>query len=513
MSVVTKLPIAPPPRPDESQSSWIARIAARYDLAAGDLVQHLLPNETDVSGMAQWIDVCPWPPLEDALAAATHVPRAQVARQRLAGLAANPEAAWPRNTAAWCPLCVAQDVAACREVYIRMAWTFGGYLICPRHRCLLIASCPICLRRVVQRPVNGRLRLWCEQCDRCVDNALAPREIPFWPFGTPQQHRRCVAIRLTAEARPLLLRVQSGLMAALRDERSKEPWARGLKPARLIAVLRQLSFVMLGPLWEGAYRFKQRDWDTDPPWSLPDDWTPGSLPPEIAAPALLASVTFLAAERRTRLEGIAWNPRLLLPGEGEYIEASTLIWHLDAADAEWVRHLFGAPVARPFAVLLTAMRGEHRSLGAMREAARRRQGVGGAERSIRDNERRRATETEAARAERERREQRRFAIRRLIDGYAPSAAPCLSRTEIEATFAVYATIGSDSDGDRVPPGCKDTLLGDRYIRLWIARHKQHEARRLISVLVEALETARAQKRGLLLPELLAATPATMETPP
>ena len=33
---------------------------------------------------------------------------------------------------------------------------------------------------------------------RCADNALAPRLIPFWPFGTPQQHGRCVTIRLTA---------------------------------------------------------------------------------------------------------------------------------------------------------------------------------------------------------------------------------------------------------------------------------------------------------------------------
>lgn len=510
---MAKLPITPPPQPDEALSSWIARIAARYDLAADDLVRYLLPNETDLSGMSQWIDVCAWPPLEDALAAATNRPLVNFVQQRLSGLTVNPGAAWPRNIPAWCPLCVAQDVAAYGEVYRRKAWTYGGYLICSHHRCLLIASCPICLRRVAQRPVNGRLRLWCEQCDRCADNALAPRQIPFWPFGTPQQHRRCVTIRLTAEARPLLLRVQSDLLVALRGERSKEPWARGLKPARLIATLRQLSFVMLGPLWEDAYRFQQRSWGIDPPWSLPDDWTPGSLPPEIAAPALLASVTFLAAERRTRLQGITWNPRLLLAGEGDRIEAATLIWHLDATDAEWVQHLFGAPAARPFAVLLAALRGDHRSLGAMREAARRRQGVGGAARRIRNNQRQRATETETDRAERERREQRRFAFRRFIDGYATPAAPRLSRTEIDATFAVYATIGSDSSGGRVPADCDDTLLGDRYIRLWLARHKHHGARWLISTLVEALETARSHKRGLVLPELPATTPATMQTAP
>jgi hypothetical protein len=198
------------------------------------------------------------------------------------------------------------------------------------------------------------------QCGQCADNALPPRLIPFWPFGTPQQFHSCVTIRLTAEARPLLLRIRNDLLAALRGARSQEPWARGLKPARLIAMLRQLSFVMLGPLWEDAYRFPQTCRGIDPLWSLPDDWTPGSLPPEITAPALLASATFLAAESRTRLEGVTWNPRLLFEGEGEHIAAATLMWHLNRTDAEWVRRVFGAPVVHSFAVLLAALRSDHR---------------------------------------------------------------------------------------------------------------------------------------------------------
>jgi len=161
---------------------------------------------------------------------------------------------------------------------------------------------------------------------------------------------------------------------------------------------------MLGPLWQGALRGSRAHCRIELSWSLPDDWTPGSLPPEVAAPALLTSVTFLAAENRCRLHAVTWNPRLLLAGEGEHIAADTLLWHLDATDAEWVQHLFGAPVLRPFAGLLAALRGDHRGLGAMRESARRRQGVGGAERRIRDSERRRATETEAARKLREQRD-------------------------------------------------------------------------------------------------------------
>lgn len=511
-----RLPLAPPPLADEALSSWVARIAARYDLSAEAFVQHLLPNETDCAGMVHWIDVCPCPPLESALAAATGMPRESFAQQRLPGLAVTPDAAWPRTAPAWCPLCVAQDMTILGEIYGRREWRFGGYLMCTAHRCLLIASCPLCLRRVMHRPVHGRLRLWCEECGRCIDNALPPQLVPFWPFGTPQQQRRCVTICLSAEARPLLLRVQSGLLAALRGERSEEPWARRLRPARVIMVLRQLSFVMLGPLWENAHRFPQGEYGIAPSSSLPDAWTPGSLPPEVAAPALLASVSFLAAERRTRLDGISWNPRLLVAGEDECIAAATLVWHLDATDAAWVRHLFGAPVLRPFAVLLAALRGDCRGLGARHETVRRRRGVGGAERRILDNEWQRASETEGGRRERERRERRdppaqRFAIDRLIAGHDPARTGS-SRTQIEATFAVYATIGCDS-GDGVPRPCKDTLLSDRYIRLWLVRHRHLPPQWLIATLVEALETARSRQRGLVLPELAATMPAAPETTP
>jgi|SRR5271165_760295 len=309
---MARLPIAPPVWPDELLSSWIGRIAARYDLTADALIGHLLPSQPNAAEMGRWIDICPCPPLEDALTAATSMPPARFAQQRLAGLSAHPDAAWPRKTPAWCPLCVAQDVAASGEVHSRKTWSFGGYLICPQHGCLLIASCPFCLGRTTHWPINGRLRLRCERCERRVDNALPARLIPFWPFGTPQQHRRCVTVRLTAEARPVLLQIQSDLLALLSGARSKRSWARGAKGTRIFAVLRELSFVMLGPLWEDALRGSQAPYRIEPSWSLPDDGTPGSLPPEVAAPALLASVTFLAAENRCRLHAVTWNPRVSL---------------------------------------------------------------------------------------------------------------------------------------------------------------------------------------------------------
>jgi hypothetical protein len=118
-------------------------------------------------------------------------------------------------------------------------------------------------------------------------------------------------------------------------------------------VLRRLVFVMLGPLWESNHQVWESNHQAGPVeraesgcWTLSATWTPGVLPPEIAAPALLAGVTFLAAESGTRLRGITWERRLLLPGEAEAITAETLLWHLDGFNAALVQDLFTAPFTR-----------------------------------------------------------------------------------------------------------------------------------------------------------------------
>jgi hypothetical protein len=64
-------------------------------------------------------------------------------------------------------------------------------------------------------------------------------------------------------------------------------------------VLRKLTFVVLGPLWEDTRQAGAVQTQGSGRWALARDWTPGSLPPEIAAQALLAAATFLPAATRT----------------------------------------------------------------------------------------------------------------------------------------------------------------------------------------------------------------------
>ena len=424
---------------------------------------------------------------------------------------ANPQAAWPRKRPAWCPVCVSHDIASHGEVSARREWGFGGIVMCPSHKCLLIADCPSCLQRPGYRPVAGRLRIWCTHCVSFADNVLATNEIPFWPYGTPQQRQACVTVTFSNEAAPLLLRIQSDLLAMLAGARPRSSWARALKRAQAGEVLRKLSFVMLGPLWEDAYRPPMVRDATNKAAAPPGDWSPGSLSPEVAAPALLASVTFLASESGTRLDGITWNRELLLDGEGEKI-AADLAWHLSRSNAALVEAFFAKPLVRPFARLLAVLRADRRGIGSAREAARRRAGVGGARRRQARQAKIRSREDEAAWEKRRAwellyRPKERFDISRLT-GDLPARPPPADDSSLEATLAVFAILGAKDDRfhpwvQPVDMMARDVtrLLRSRYIWFWVRRHSAFGANILIALLTDAADAARAENRDILLPEL------------
>ena len=48
------------------------------------------------------------------------------------------------NKVSWCPVCVAEDEAAGRDVYFRLIWNFSSYETCIRHSCRMQSSCPAC---------------------------------------------------------------------------------------------------------------------------------------------------------------------------------------------------------------------------------------------------------------------------------------------------------------------------------------------------------------------------------
>jgi hypothetical protein len=273
---------------------------------------------------------------------------------------------------------------------------------------------------------------------------------------------------------------------------------------------------MLGPLWEGTYQAVPAHSANG--GALSETWTPGSLPPQIAAPALLAAVTFLAAESGTRLTGITWHRDLLVDGEDDLINAETLLWHLDRGNAQLVRDLFAAPLIRPFALLLAALRADRLGQGAARAsehasegATRRRAGFGAARRRAPENLPRHPDNMGQAGGRTDR-----FSICRLIEGVPPAPRPPLRSTQPRATWqeavAVYTVLGwGPWNGDILAPAADwmPDLLQHRYVRLWIFRHRHLAAQKLIGTLAHAIDAARGQAHDIVLPELPAAPVASV----
>ena len=98
----------------------------------------------------------------------------------------------------------------------------------------------------------------------------------------------------------------------------------------------------------------------------------------------------------------------------------------------------------------------------------------------------------------------RFSLSRLIEAFPPPPAPVQPRATWPEAVAVYTVLGwRPRDGDILaPPGDRaPALLRNRYIRLWIFRHRHFPAKQLIATLVEAVDIARDRNQDTVLPEL------------
>ena len=495
-----RLPLVPPPLSDEAVSSWVARVAARYDASPYDLARVLLPKEAGYADMYRLIDSRVSAPLEIALSAATGLPEIDFAVRRVAGLTADRRTAWPRRTPAWCPRCVILDVVGSGEVYARREWGFGGYLICPKHNRLLRTTCPRCLQQAMYRPVDGRLRLWCSRCYSCVDTMPELGAIRTWPPRVQPAARPCRAITLQPQARSLLLQLQADLLVLLAGQQTRRMWTGKLKPESVLEVLRDFSFVLLGPLGEAPYRAapgrSRKQIDGLPP----DDWHVGELPPEIAAPVLLTCAIFVAHETEIRIAGVNWDRRVLADGEAPAINTETMVWHLTFAEGETLRKMFGGPQVRPFRGLLSALAADRRGLAAEHEAKRRLwalRNVGVATRA----------EARPAGWHRRRlasmRASPRYTMNRLEqDAFPVRPVPRSGHAHDEAATAVRMALRTDPDDDTGDLSKFDgTLFGNRYVHYWLMRHLHLPPDRLIAILSEALDVSRAANRGILLPEL------------
>ena len=222
------LPLAPRPYPGEAISSWVRRIAARYDIGADDLVAHMLGYRPFGFGRAERLNHRVDALLEDALAAATRVEAATIKRLRVVrddGRATS----WHRTSPAWCPICIRGDLEERGELYERAIWRLGTCVLCPDHDILLVDTCRWCVAeaRCRFRGGNGRLKLACNACGHPVDPPPGSTE------GLNDCDEGAFWLWQRAPVRQVVRDLQDDLQSALAASPPRRTWGLGTVRPRL----------------------------------------------------------------------------------------------------------------------------------------------------------------------------------------------------------------------------------------------------------------------------------------
>jgi hypothetical protein len=245
------LPLAPRPMPGEAVLSWVARIAARYDLSPSELLACLRGGVGVGSTRIAELDWKEDIELEALVARVTRLDRSEIGGMRLVieEPTTNP-AVWHRSTFAWCPGCVSDDVARHGESFERAAWRLGCYAVCPSHRLFLARSCAVCgCRRCDFRPLAGRQRLVCEFCRDTVD-ARTPAPVSTWFPGVQIADERIGwhgAVH-SADLTQLALAMQAALLRALGGSTPTLAERCGLSAGRFLVMVTDLAGVVLPPM-------------------------------------------------------------------------------------------------------------------------------------------------------------------------------------------------------------------------------------------------------------------------
>jgi hypothetical protein len=231
--------------------SWLARLAARYDLTEADLLAWLNGDQAvDVWRMRR-LDWQGESALDRRLAIAADLEIGRIEALRVPPPVAAAAETWARRFTTWCPECIGEDIARHGETSARGVWKLGFAATCAVHGALLTDQCGFCAaRQCAFGPVHGRLRLLCGSCRQLADLAvLAPSSLVLdgrpGPLGMP---RNAVAARVVATMQAdlwSLLTASPGVAGG--------PWVVDLGvvdlAADLGAVVWELSAALLRPAW------------------------------------------------------------------------------------------------------------------------------------------------------------------------------------------------------------------------------------------------------------------------
>ena len=321
------LPLAPPPLPGELLASWIGRLACLYDAPPDGLWYELAG--------ASAVELAPFGHHQPGgngfreqfarIAIATRSEVGAVAATAMSVMLPAAPARWLRSEVVstyqvpWCPPCLCDDVAHHRPPYLRRLWAAGCVVVCPRHRAVLVDTCPGCQRRT--RPIfrwEGRGPvLVCATCEVLLhgDAVGSSSDAGDGPTGCLAGDCPSAAILGAGWLQTKLLRALRGHPVAV---------CRDAPPARSLPIVEALVGDLSFPL--GIVR--SPEWPATRPKGAPTP--PRCSPTGLSARdafAVAAAVAALLAlpdeELDERFEGARWRQRTL----GEPIDLSRLWLH------------------------------------------------------------------------------------------------------------------------------------------------------------------------------------------
>ncbi|MGA1859859.1 TniQ family protein [Azospirillum sp. 11R-A] len=264
--VTTVLPLAPRPMEDELLSSWLSRVACRYDLDGGAL-RGILTTPGDDAEALPTMNGLDYRPAHEEIAALATAARLPVERLSILALkTANPT--WPRHWYAWdwgvldqtngteryadalapgwCDLCLNEDHATGRHTYLRRHWAYAAVGFCHRHRLPLRHLCPFCQTASTLRfvPSDGGARLFCGDCGRPLDEyaTAGPKDAAA---------SSCADNSPIGRAWSAVMAFETDLCRALNRRTPAARWMGRTRPAAFIAATEDLIVALMAG--QGAY--------------------------------------------------------------------------------------------------------------------------------------------------------------------------------------------------------------------------------------------------------------------
>lgn len=323
----SSLPLVPFPHRAEAFSSWLSRLAARYDLRADHLACHA---GYPLRGAGE-LDCYLLPQADRNLAVMTGLSRRSISAMRC-GMPQR--RLWVRDHHVWCRECVRDALLEGDEPWERRSWRTGATVTCDRHRQLLEEVCPQCGKTgagCLFVSEKGRLRALC---------AVRGGKINLW--GKPSAVQLPWGLAVNRTTLRCLNALTTDLNRSLVGQPLRTQW-RGVSSDRpLTTIVEELTLIILItinylPRPQPPLYWMQEQSD----WKAAFHYTPAMLPVALAAGILMLASILLSDEQFFE-ELVFWDPlESQIPNEP--LTADNYVVWLHPKVRTWGRQIVTAP--------------------------------------------------------------------------------------------------------------------------------------------------------------------------